>query len=121
MSIIRAKKSGLVELYGIGTAYIHLNNITSSYTLVLSDDGKLVEMNVASPNTLTIPPNSSVNFPTGTTIVVLQTGTGQTTITAGAGVTVNGTPGLKLRAQWSSATLIKRSENTWLAIGDLAA
>jgi hypothetical protein len=40
-------------------------------------------------------------------------------ITGASGVTVNATPGLKLRAQWSSATLIKRGTDTWVAIGDL--
>jgi len=93
----------------------------ASYTLVLTDQSDLVEMSNGSGNTLTIPLNSSVAFPTGTVITVLQTGAGQTTIAATGGVTVNGTPGLKLRAQWSSATLIKRAENTWVAIGDLSA
>ena len=37
------------------------------------------------------------------------------------GVTINATPGLKLRAQWSSATLIKRATDTWVLIGDLSA
>lgn len=97
------------------------NEETASYTLVLTDQSKVVEMNVASANNLTIPLNSSVEFPTGTTITVLQTGAGQTTLVATGGVTVNGTPGLKLRAQWSSATLIKRATDTWVAIGDLSA
>jgi hypothetical protein len=92
----------------------------SGYTLVLTDQSKVIEMSNGSGNTLTIPTNSSVAFPIGTTITVLQVGSGQTTI-AGAGVTINGTPGLKLRAQWSSATLIKRATNTWVAIGDLSA
>ena len=78
-------------------------------------------MGVGSANTLTVPPNSSVAFPTGTTIVVVQTGAGQTTLTAGAGVTINGTPGLKLRTQWSSATITKRGTDSWIAIGDLSA
>lgn len=108
-------------LTSYASKYISVNEQTASYTLVLSDDGKLVEMNVGSANTLTIPPNSSVAFPVGTTIVALQTNTGQTTLTAGAGVTINGTPGLKLRAQWSSATLIKRGTDSWIAIGDLSA
>lgn len=108
-------------LTSYASKYISVNEQTASYTLALSDDGKLVEMNVGSANTLTIPPNSSVAFPTGTTIVALQTNTGQTTLTAGAGVTINGTPGLKLRAQWSSATLIKRGTDSWIAIGDLSA
>ena len=97
------------------------NAQTASYTLVLADSGKMVEMSVASANTLTVPPNSSVAFPIGTTLTVLQTGAGQCTLTAGAGVTVNGTPGLKLRTTWSSATLIKRATDTWVAVGDMVA
>lgn len=107
-----ASKSGIA---------LTLNAQTASYTLVLADQGKSVEVAVAGANTLTVPPNSSVAFPTGTTILIVQTGAGQTTLTAGAGVTINSTPGLKLRAQWSAATLVKRAENTWLAFGDLSA
>lgn len=92
----------------------------SAYTLGLSDVGKMVEMNFATSNTLTVPPNSSQNIAIGSQIVVLQTGAGQTTIAAGVGVTVNGSPGLKLRAQWTSATLIKRGTDSWVVIGDLA-
>lgn len=47
-------------------------------------------------------------------------GAGQVTV-GGAGVTINATPGLKLRTQWSSATLIKRATDTWVAVGDLSA
>ena len=100
---------------------IATNAQAASYTLVLTDQSDLVEISNASANTLTVPLNSSVAFPVGTTITILQTGAGQTTITPTGGVTINGTPGLKLRAQWSSATLIKRAENTWVAIGDLSA
>ena len=102
-------------------ADISTNAQTASYTLVLADKNKIVEMNVASGNTLTVPPNSSVAFPVGAQIQVLQTGAGQCTITAGAGVTVNGTPGLKVRAQWSYVTLIKRATDTWVVVGDLSA
>lgn len=93
----------------------------SSYTAVLADGGTMVEMSNASSNTFTVPPNSSVAFPVGTVIDVLQTGSGQTTIVAGAGVTVNYAIGLKLRAQWSAVSLVKRATNTWVAIGDLSA
>jgi hypothetical protein len=101
-------------------ADISTNAQTASYTLVLADKNKLVEMNVASGNTLTVPPNTDVAFPVGSQIRVLQTNTGQCTLTAGAGVTINGTPGLKLRTQWASATLIKRATDTWVAVGDLS-
>jgi hypothetical protein len=102
-------------------AGIERNVRGASYTLVLSDRSKLIEMGVGAANTLTIPPNSSAAFPIGTQITVLQTSSGQTTLAPGSGVTLNGTPGLKLRTQWSSATLIKRGTDTWVALGDLAA
>jgi hypothetical protein len=110
----------------IGTGNLILSDIatnaqSASYTLVLADKGKLVEISNASANTVTVPPNSSVAFPVGSQITVLQTGAGQTTIAAGVGVTVNSTPGLKLRAQWSSVTLIKRLTDTWVVVGDLTA
>jgi hypothetical protein len=110
---------GLSDTYA--SKYVGVNQQTASYVLALSDDGKLVEMGVGSANTLTVPPSSSVDFPIGTTLVIVQTGSGQTTLTAGAGVTINGTPGLKLRVQWSSATLIKRGTDAWIAMGDLSA
>jgi hypothetical protein len=127
---VTAISSGVIVNADVSTtAAIDLNKLadvstsaqTASYTLVLADKNKVVEMNVGSANTLTVPPNSSVAFPVGTQIRVLQTGTGQCTITNGAGVTVNGTPGLKLRTQWSSATLLKRATDTWVALGDLSA
>jgi hypothetical protein len=115
------------EFTNDGTTYqrIYGDTVTNAqsvaYTLALADRGKMVEMLVGSANNLTVPTNSNAAFPVGTTITVLQTGAGQTTIVAQSGVTINATPGLKLRAQWSSATLIKRATDTWVALGDLAA
>ena len=95
---------------------------TASYTLSsLTERDDLIEMGSASALTLTIPPASAVDYPIGTSIDILQTGAGQVTIAAGAGVTVNATPGLKLRTTWSSATLFKRAANTWVVFGDLTA
>jgi hypothetical protein len=93
----------------------------TSYTLVLADEQKLVECSNASAITLTVPLNSSVAYTIGTQIHIAQTGAGQVTVTPAGGVTINATPGLKTRAQWSAVTLIKRGTDTWLAIGDLSA
>lgn len=93
----------------------------TTYTLAASDKDKLVELNNAAAITVTVPNNTSVGIVDGAQVNLLQTGAGQVTVQAGSGVTVNGTPGLKLRAQWSSATLIKRSTNTWVIVGDLSA
>jgi hypothetical protein len=99
---------------------INLATITQggSYTLVLTDNGDIVEM--SGGGTLTVPTNASVAFPVGAQINILQTGASQVTV-GGAGVTINATPGLKLRAQWSMATLIKRATDTWVLVGDLSA
>ena len=95
---------------------------TDSYTLAaLTERDTIIEISNASAKTLTVPADSTLNFPVGTTLDVIQTGAGQVTIAAAGGVTINATPGLKLRTQWSSATLLKRAANTWLAFGDLSA
>lgn len=100
---------------------LSINPQTAAYQLVLSDNGKMVEVSSASDVTLTIPTNASQGFATGAQITILQTSTGQVTIAGDTGVTVNGTPGLKLRAQWSSAVCIKRATNSWVVLGDLVA
>ena len=96
----------------------------TSYTLVLADNGKFVEMNNASANTLTVPLNSSVAFPVGTQISVFQTGAGVTTIAPTAGVTIDyysstSAATRTLKARWAAATLIKRATDTWVLIGNL--
>jgi hypothetical protein len=98
------------------------NRQTASYTLVLGDADKLVEINNASANNLTVPLNSSVAFATGTQILLAQYGAGQTTVVATSGVTIrsNGAK-LKLNAQYSGATLIKIAENEWYLFGDIVA
>lgn len=95
---------------------------TASYTLsALTERDSLVEIDSTSATTLTIPADSTLNFPVGTTIDILQTNTGQVTVAGAVGVTANATPGLKLRTRWSSATLFKRAANTWVVYGDLTA
>ena len=112
-------------LQGIGKLQAQISALTTnaqtdSYTLVLSDAGKIVEIGKATAATLTVPTNAFVAFPIGTKIDILQTGAGQVTV-GGAGVTINATPGLKLSAQWAAATLVKRATDTWVLIGSLSA
>ena len=91
-----------------------------SYVLVLGDAYKLIEMEVSSANSLTIPTNASVPFPLGTQILVSQLGTGQTTITPSVGVTLRSSGGkTKTSAQYSMCTLIKRGTNEWYLSGDI--
>lgn len=96
------------------------NRQAGNYTLVLGDANKLVEMNVGSANTLTIPPNASVAFPTGTKLTASQYGAGQTTLVAGAGVTIRTASGsLDFSAQYEMVSLLKIGTNEWYAEGAL--
>lgn len=99
---------------------ISTNAQTAAYTLALSDANKMVEVSNAAAVDLTVPANGTIAFPVGTQINVLQTGAGQVTIKPDAGVTINSRGGaLKIAAQWSVATLIKRATDTWVAFGSL--
>ena len=110
------------QMDAVATAMIAINAQTATYTAVLTDDGKLVTMSVAGANNFTIPPNSSVAFGIGTQINIAQLGAGQTTIVAGAGVTLRsaGTK-LKLAEQYAVATCVKTDTNTWFVVGNLSA
>jgi len=94
----------------------------TSYTAVLSDASKVVEISNSSAITFLVPTNATA-FPVGTSITINQVGTGQITIAAvdSGTTTINSSSGLKLRTQWSVATLIKRDTEKWVVAGDLSA
>jgi hypothetical protein len=101
---------------------VTLNPQSISYTLELSDSNKAIPINNSSANNVTVPLNSSVEFPIGTVITLIQTGTGQTTIVATAGVTIQSENSkLKIKGQYAVAGLLKTDTNIWVAFGNLTA
>ena len=99
----------------------------TTYTFVLSDaNNELITASNASAQTYSIPTNASVAFPIGCQINIIQIGAGQVTINAvTSGTTTISSTGAtaaapKLRAQFSSATLIKAGTDLWYVIGDIA-
>ena len=99
---------------------------TAEYTLSsLTERDSLIEVSHTGGTAVKvlIPTDATLNYPIGTSIDVLRTNTGAVTIEAvtPGTTTVNATPGLKLRAQWSSVTLFKRAANLWVVMGDLSA
>lgn len=95
---------------------------TASYTLALTDLGKVVRMNVATANNLTVPPNSSVAFPVGSVINIVQVGAGQTTLVAGSGVTLRSEGSkLNIKGQYGLAGCIKIATDEWVVFGNLVA
>lgn len=105
----------LVDVPQAGVAGV--NSRTASYTLLSSDRGKTIEVNVASSGTVTVPTNASVPFPIGTRIQIVQTGSGNVTIAGATGVTISAVSGgLVTSVQYGAITIYKRGTNEWIAL-----
>jgi len=108
--------TGTIAADTIGFRGLPQNSQTGAYTLVLSDAGKMINTTTGG---VVIPANSSVAFPTGTTIVIFNnSGSSQnvsitTDTLRQAGTTSTGTRAL---AQYGLATCVKVASTTW-AIG----
>ena len=106
-----------------------MNNVTvaggSSITALGSHIGKLVQLTGTGPTTVTLPALSvtaSLNVPVGAEIdYVWWSAAAAPTFAAGSGQTMRATPGPKLRAQYSVATVKRVANLEWLVIGDLSA
>jgi hypothetical protein len=99
----------------------------NAYTLVLGDQGDiLLASNSTTAGTINIPTDATTNFPVGTQITILQTGTGQITVQAASSGTTTvrstgATPAApKCRTQYSAMTLWKQAANLWYAFGDIS-
>jgi hypothetical protein len=117
--------------YGDGSQLLNLNSkniLTSvspiadnSYTLTLSDANTVLTFNNGSSITLQIPTNSSVNFPNGTQILIVQLDAGQVSITAVSGVTLLSVSGKVTTSFTNSiASLVKLDTDTWIVGGDVS-
>jgi hypothetical protein len=96
--------------------------ITTSYTLVLGDAACCLE--VGSGGSITIPPNSSVAFTPGDTIILQETAGATKTITPGTGVTLRQTGTTNTGSRTLKAygqAMLRRSSTTdlWFCAGDL--
>lgn len=101
--------------------YVGINAQTgTTYAPVVADVGKLVTLSNAGAITVTMPSNATQAVPVNSQIDFLVIGAGMATFAAGSGATVNGTPSLVTRAQYSAVTLIKIATNDWVAVGDFA-
>lgn len=100
----------------------------SSYTAVSSDAASVILMNNSSANTFYIPTNASVGFAIGTSLNIIQYGTGATTIQATTPATTtiycngsnnNNTANPVFRGRYSAATCLKVATDTWVIVGDV--
>ena len=100
-------------------ALIEFNVQFGTYTLVLSDAGKMVEINDAGPSNLLVPLNSAVAFPIGTQILFSQAGAGEVTVKFTGGTLLSEGTKLTTVGQYALGTLIKKSTDIWYVSGNL--
>jgi hypothetical protein len=90
----------------------------SAYTLALSDAYGLI--NATTGMTITVPPNSTAAFPTGSQVLLYRSAVSGVAVTAGAGVTINAAGAASnLSSQHSVASLMKLGTNSWVFAGDI--
>jgi hypothetical protein len=111
-----------VELKSAREFPLEINAQTgTTYTLVLTDAGKLVTCENVGAITLTVPDNTDVAFAVGTQILISQIGAGQVTFAEDTSVTIVTPETLLLRKQGAQAALVKIATDTWLLEGNLEA
>jgi hypothetical protein len=110
--------------YYNGSAWVDLlpaagtvSNKTANYTTLATDAGNTIN-STGSAITITV----SNTLTAGQRIDFVQTGAGQITFAAGAGVTLN-SKGAKLKtsAQYTAATVLCLASGSYLLVGDLGA
>lgn len=90
----------------------------TAYTLALADAGGLI--NATTGMTITVPPNATVPFPTGSQVVLYRSAVSGVAITAGSGVTVNAAGSASnISSRYSVASLLKIGTNDWVLAGDI--
>ena len=95
---------------------------TTTCTPDTSYENRMVLCTATGATTITLPSDATQAIPVGGEVDVLwQAAAAAPVFVAGSGATLTGTPGLKLRAQWSKATAKKIAANTWVVYGDLMA
>lgn len=92
----------------------------TSYTLVLGDAGDYIQTTSTTAVTITVPPQSSVTWAADTEIYFEQNNTGQITIAAGSGVTINSSETLKSFARYSVLALKRVASDVWTLTGERA-
>lgn len=88
-------------------------------TLAIGHAQQAVTVSHTAATQLTVPPNSSVAFPTSTLISVTQVGAGKLEILAGGGVTLRYSETLFAKRQYSTIWLRKIGTDEWMVWGEL--
>lgn len=103
----------VADTYELALVKKVLDDTSTSLTLDLDDANEIVTLNNASAVSLTIPANSSVAFPIGTEIVLINKGAGTVTISITTDTLNHNIGGLTM-AQYDKRTLTKITATSWI-------
>lgn len=107
--------------YAAGYLDVPQNVQSAAYVLVLADRGKMIYSENVAGQAVTIPPNSSVAFPVGAAVAIVNRGANPITVTQGAGVTLRwagtSSTGNRALAVNGLGTLLKVGTDTWMLSG----
>ena len=94
---------------------------TTERTLALTDAGTFISAENVGGTEVTIPTNATVAFTQGTEIDFIQKTAGTLTLTAAAGVTLNGAVAgsVAVTAQWGGVTIKLIADDEWIAVGKI--
>jgi hypothetical protein len=99
-----------------------IKTITGNYTLIDSDEGKVLIHTDSSGCTITIPDDLTLTaWPVGGVLNVMRNGSGVLTFAAGSGATLKTAGRAKARVSGSMVQLMKTAANTWVMWGDTTA
>jgi hypothetical protein len=99
---------------------VELNPQVTSYSLVATDNHKIVTITAGSGEELTLPLEATTPLPVGFTARVRQGGAGLVSIAPEGAATVTARGGLlDLNGQYAVATVVKVATDAWIAYGDL--
>ena len=115
---VLAVSSGTVDLGGnkIEDFDASINDKTDDYTLLASDNGKVVVMNKASAVTVTVPSGLGAGF----NCSFVQKGAGQVSFSASSTTINNRQSHTKINAQYGVASLLAYAADTFVLAGDTA-
>lgn len=113
--------TGLTANPLVAPMYIASTTTTTSRSLALTDHRKIIRVNSASNQTITVDPEATTPYVDGHWTFIKSVGTGEVTIVPGSGaVTINSIYGwTRVEAQYGVAMLIKTGTNQWSLHYDL--
>jgi len=113
--------AGTLNLESSASPTLTMNDQTgTTYTLVLTDNGKMVTLTNGAAIALTIPTHASVAFPIGANILLYAGGAGTVT-TGAAGATLRSRGSVYDSAgQYAMMSIVQIAEDVWCLSGDIA-